>query len=83
MNKTTQKLDEILEKMIEEIGDGGMDTSYQGRNYNMAKSNAKIAIIDLIAEINNNYKNQPIDIRHCKLCGNDFDIDKGHICKSI
>ena len=32
MNKTTQKLDEILEKMIEEIGDGGMDTSYQGRN---------------------------------------------------
>ena len=52
MNETTKKLGEILDTMLNE-------ERYDGINALEAKNNAIIAITDLIAEINNNYKNQP------------------------
>ena len=36
-----QKVEKILEKMVDRMGEGGMDTSYSGRFYNEAKETAK------------------------------------------
>ena len=59
-NKTTKALDSIIEEMINKMGEGGMDISYSGHNYKTAKKEAIISIINLIAKINTNYKDQLI-----------------------
>ena len=46
MNKEKQIL-EILGEMIEDLGDGGMDTSYGGSNYGPAQEKAKEKILKL------------------------------------
>lgn len=44
----SKRLDEILEEMLDDMTDGGMDTSYGGTNYHSAKKKAIAEIVELI-----------------------------------
>lgn len=48
-----EKINEILENMIEYMGKGGMDISYNGRNYEKAKLTAVEMIKELFSDKNN------------------------------
>jgi len=45
-----EKINEILEEMIDKMGQGGMDVSYSGHNYESAKLKAVEQIKDLITK---------------------------------